>query len=199
MKYIKLITLISPGGIHSTMGEHDADKRDLRKQDCPELNISLDKRCCIYVNTGHCWKRFRRQVCVYRAYAYVRVRLCVCVCVSVRPRSSSGMRKIYARLRELFLLPSIFSMVWNYSPIPIRTDSETNRIKRTEAKSYFENCGISSRREKKELVLIGMPAHHYQTLKESEKERTDKSFMDKAAQPCVQTFVSKDTSWKGGK
>jgi len=22
--------------------------------------------------------------------------------------------------------------------------------------------------------------------------------MDKAAQPCVQTFVSKDTSWKGG-
>lgn len=82
MKYIKLITLISPGGIHSTMSEHGADKRNLRKRDCPELNISLDKRCCIYVNTGHCLKCFRRQVCVYRTYgtyAYVRVRLCVCV------------------------------------------------------------------------------------------------------------------------
>lgn len=36
-------------------------------------------------------------------------------------------------------------------------------------------------------------------MKESVKERTDKTFMDKAAQPSVQTFVSKDTSWKGGK
>lgn len=202
MKYIKLITLISPWGIHSTMGEQDADKRDLRKRDCPELNISLDKRCCIYVNTGHCWKLFRRQVCVYRAYgmsAYVRVRLCVSVC----PRSSSGMRKIYTRLRELFLLPPIFSMVWNYSPIPIRmrlqTVKQTER-KRTEAKSYFENCVASLLGGgKRNSFSSGCQLTTSQTLKESEKERSDKTFMDKAAQPCVQTFVSKDTSWKGEK
>ncbi len=109
MKYIKLITLISPGGIHSTMGEHNADKRDLRKQDCPELNISLDKRCCIYVNTGHCWKRFRRQVCVYRAYAYVRVRLCVCVCVcecssSIVLRHEKDIRKTTRTLSLAFYI-----------------------------------------------------------------------------------------------
>lgn len=81
------------------MREHNTDKRDLRKLDCPEL--SFRKRCCTYVNTGH-WRKIHQDtgLCVLCIrYVCVRVRLRVCVCVRVCPRLSFGMRKIYARLQ----------------------------------------------------------------------------------------------------
>lgn len=196
MKYIKLITLISPRGIHNAMGEHDADKRDLSKWDCPELNISLDKRC-IYVNTGHCWKHFRRQVCVYRSYgtyAYVRV----WVFVLVRPPAWERYTKTTRTLSLASYILYGVKLQSNTHPNET-TDTETNRIKRTEAKSYFENCVASLLGGKKELVLIEMPAHHLPDLKGKRKGANWQDFYGKAAQPCVQTFVSMDTSWKGGK
>ncbi len=201
MKYIKLITLISPGGIHSTMSEHGADKINLRKRDCPELNISLDNRCCIYVNTGHCLKCFRRQVCVYRAYCtygYVCVRLCEC--------SSSFVLRHEKDIHKTTITLSLASYILYGVKLQPNThlnetaDSETNRIKRMEAKSYFENCVASILGgEKRNSFSSGCQLTTSQTLKESEKERTDKTLMDKATQHCVQAFVSKETSWKGGK
>lgn len=139
---------------------------------------------------------------MYRAngtYAYVRVRLCVCECLSSSVlRHEKDIRKTMRTLSlASYILYGVILQPNTHSNET--TDTGTKRIRRTEAKSYFENCGISSRRKKRNLFSSGCQLTSSQTLKESVKEQTDKTFMDKAAQPCVQTFVSKDTSWKGGK
>lgn len=165
MKYIKLITFISPGRIHSTMDKHDAD---LRKRDCPELSISLDKRCCIYVNTGHCWRLFRRQVCVYRADGtYVRVRLCVCVWVFVLVCPPAWERYTQDYMNSFSCL--LYSL-WCETTAQYPSKWDCRQWNKQDKENggeiiFWELCGVSFGRTKKELILIRMPAHHLPNLK----------------------------------
>lgn len=64
-----------------TTREHNTDKRDLRKLDCPELSIGFRKRCCTYVNTGHCRKIHQDTGLCVLCIWYVCVRACVCAYV----------------------------------------------------------------------------------------------------------------------
>lgn len=144
--------------------------------------------------TGPCLSCIR-YVCVC-ACALV----CVCECLSsFVHRHEKDIRKTTRTLSLASYILYGVKLQPNTHPNET-TDSETNRIKRTATKSYFENCVASlSGGKKRNFFTSGCQLTTSQTLKESKKKRTEKTFMDKAAQPCVQTFVSKDTSWKGGK
>lgn len=136
-------------------------------------------------------------------YVCVCARALVCVCVwvfvLVRPPAWERYTQDYENSFSCLLYSlwcettAQYPSEWDY-----RHWNKQDKENRGEI-IFWELCGISSRRKKRNLFSSECQLTSSQTWKESVKERTDKTFMDKAAQPCVQTFVSKDTSRKGGK
>ncbi|KAL1252848.1 hypothetical protein QQF64_017541 [Cirrhinus molitorella] len=89
-------------------------------------------------------------LCVSCIHAYVRVRLCVCECLSSFVlRHEKDIRKTTRTLSLASYILYGVKLQPNTHPNET-TDSETNRIKRTEANSYFENCVASLLGGKKE-------------------------------------------------
>lgn len=162
------MTLISSGG------PHIYDERAQHGQKRPQkvwLSWTADrlsKRCCTYVNTGHCRKIHQdtglcvlciQYVCV-RACECVCVRLCVCVFVLVRPLAWERYTQDCST-RTLSLARYILYGVKlkpNTHQNETTTESEANRIRRTEGKSSLET--LWHLHTGNLYNCIEMPTHH---------------------------------------